>query len=277
MNGVYVLIYVEGSRQREGEKSFKQRRDALRSSAPRRMMGKKRNSLSDMFRRAREREKDARLSKVGDRIAPRSGLAGRGHARRGNTRRGRPGGTSACPCGEEGTNGVRRRASREKSRWGCALARSGKAIDDLLVEIWAHDTRDGESRRGRTITWRRRWATRSWRWPSRSCPRSPRAGARPRSPSRRGKSRPRPARREAPAQESRTTRRGTSSWRHPRIARAALRPGQARARVLERGRGANAGKTRARTERALDTTRSAVARRFASERDTFDKELTSKK
>ena len=258
------------------KKRFEQRRDALRSSA-REKDGKK-IALGDVPTRARtRRKKDARLSKVGDRIAPRSGLAGRGHARRGNTRRGRPGGTSACPCGEEGTNGVRRRASRGKSRWGCALARSGKAIDDLLVEIWAHDTRDGESRRGRTITWRRRWATRSWRWPSRSCPRSPRAGARSRSPSRRGKSRPRPARREAPAQESRTTRRGTSSWRHPRIARAALRPGQARARVLERGRGANAGKTRARTERALDTTRSAVARRFASERDTFDKELTSKK
>lgn len=125
------------------------KKERTRSVRPRARRKGKKKSLSELFRRAREREKeDARFSQVGDRIAPRSGLAGRGHARRGNTRRGHRGGTSACPCGEEGTNGVRRRASREKSRWGCALARSGKAIDDVLVEIWAHDTRGMAKRAG---------------------------------------------------------------------------------------------------------------------------------
>ena len=105
----------------------------------------------------------------------------------------------------------------------------------------------------RTITWRRRWATRSWRWPCRSCPRCPRAGARPRSPSRRGKSRPRPARREAPPPKSRTTRIGPSSPRHPNLVRGVASPVRrepvsGREDRRERGKIARENRTRTRLD-----------------------------
>ena len=105
----------------------------------------------------------------------------------------------------------------------------------------------------RTITWRRRWATRSWRWPCRSCPRCSRAGARPRSPSRRGKSRPRPARREAPAPKSRTTRIGTSFPRHPNLVRGVASPVRrepvsGREDRRERGKIARENRTRTRLD-----------------------------
>ena len=125
----------------------------------------------------------------------------------------------------------------------------------------------------RTITWRRRWATRSWQWPCRSCPRCPRAGARPRSPSRRGKSRPRPARREAPAPKSRTTRIGTSSPRHPNRVRGVASPVRrepvsGREDRRERGKFARENRTRTR----LDARGSApVASRRSGTRFGLDK------
>lgn len=133
----------------------------------------------------------------------------------------------------------------------------------------------------RTITWRRRWATRSWQWPCRSCPRCPRAGARPRSPSRRGKSRPRPARREAPAPKSRTTRIGTSSPRHPNLVRGVASPVRrepvsGREDRRERGKFARENRTRTR----LDARGSApVASRRSGTRfglDKLKKKLTSR-
>ena len=133
----------------------------------------------------------------------------------------------------------------------------------------------------RTITWRRRWATRSWQWPCRSCPRCPRAGARPRSPSRRGKSRPRPARREAPAPKSRTTRIGTSSPRHPNLVRGVASPVRrepvsGREDRRERGKFARENRTRTR----LDARGSApVASRRSGTRFGLDKQkkkLTSR-